>query len=103
MRARELVVLVSGVLLLLHGCLTDRSDEGYGSATVAALTSSDADYVVITVEDPPGTIIDEQTLEGDGTGNFPPALFSDLTIGESLGDELQHFDFAPAKRFDPTG
>ena len=82
MRARGFVIWCWSAVLLMHGCSVGSSEDGTGSASVAALTSGDVDYVVITAESPPGTIVDEQTLEGDGSGNFLPVVFSDLAIGD---------------------
>ena len=67
--------------ITIAGCNQDPTDDAYGSASVAALTSGDVDYVVITAESPPGNIVDEQTIEGDGSGNFPPVQFDELEVG----------------------
>ena len=81
MRGRSVFLLALAIAFAWPGCSQETSDEGYGSASVAALTSGDVDYVVITAESPPGNIVDEQTIEGDGSGNFPPVQFDDLAVG----------------------
>ena len=53
MKLKEVCLVAVGAALTVAGCSQETTDEGYGSASVAALTSSDVDYVVITVENPP--------------------------------------------------
>ena len=78
MRIKNVLLVALGIGVTTSGCAQETTDEGYGSASVAALTSSEVDRVEITVD---GTGF-AATLARDGvSGNFEPVVIPDIPIG----------------------
>ena len=78
MRFKNILLLTLGVGLTMSGCSQQSTDEGHGSASVAALTSSEVDRVEITVD---GTSFAATLARDLESGNFEPVVISDIPIG----------------------
>ena len=78
MRIGQRLIPVLGAALLFSACSQETTDDGYGSASVAALTSSDVDRVEVTID---GTGFAETLSRDPVSGNFEPVVISDIPIG----------------------
>ena len=74
----DLLPLVLATALLICGCATEKGEDGYGTASIAALTSVEVDRLEVTID---GTGFAETLSRDPVSGNFEPVVISDIPIG----------------------